>query len=84
MTEQKSSRTLSISPDEFSFSLDVSPNRAKTKAKAMKASDDEVMAEQRRIILNSEQWEAFQAALDRPAQDNPQLRKLLTEPGILD
>ncbi|MDR1840887.1 MAG: DUF1778 domain-containing protein [Holophagales bacterium] len=84
MEEEKTSHALSISPDEFSFSFEASPNKAKVKAKAIKESDDEMMTEQRRIVLNSEQWKAFQAALDRPAQDIPQLRKLLTEPGILD
>jgi uncharacterized protein (DUF1778 family) len=43
----------------------------------------EVMAEQRLFLLTDEQWDEFQAALDRPVQDKPQLRKLLTEPGVL-
>jgi uncharacterized protein (DUF1778 family) len=41
------------------------------------------MAEQRLFLLTDKQWDAFQAALDRPVQDKPQLRKLLTEPGAL-
>lgn len=43
----------------------------------------QTLAEQRLFSLNDEQWEQFQAALDRPVQDKPQLRKLLTEPGVL-
>ena len=43
----------------------------------------ETLAEQRLFSLTDEQWEQFQAALERPVQDKPQLRKLLTEPGVL-
>jgi uncharacterized protein (DUF1778 family) len=43
----------------------------------------ETLAEQRLFSLTDEQWEQFQAALDRPVQEKPQLRKLLTEPGVL-
>lgn len=43
----------------------------------------ETLAEQRLFALTDEQWEQFQQALDRPVQDKPHLRKLLTEPGIL-
>ena len=43
----------------------------------------ETLAEQHLFLLNKEQWEQFQAALDRPVQDKPRLRKLLTEPGVL-
>jgi uncharacterized protein (DUF1778 family) len=43
----------------------------------------ETLAEQRLFSLTDEQWEQFQTALDRPVQEKPQLRKLLTEPGIL-
>jgi uncharacterized protein (DUF1778 family) len=43
----------------------------------------ETLADQRLFLLTDEQWEQFQAALDRPVQAKPQLRKLLTEPGTL-
>ena len=43
----------------------------------------ETLAEQRLFMLAEEQWGQFQAALERPVQDKPQLRKLLTEPGVL-
>jgi len=43
----------------------------------------ETLAQQRLFMLDDEQWEQFQAALDRPVQSKPALRKLLTEPGVL-
>jgi uncharacterized protein (DUF1778 family) len=43
----------------------------------------ETLADQRLFLLTDEQWEQFRAALDRPVQDKPQLRKLLTEVGVL-
>jgi uncharacterized protein (DUF1778 family) len=42
------------------------------------------LADRRRFELNDVQWEAFQQALDRPVQAKPRLKKLLTEPGLLD
>jgi uncharacterized protein (DUF1778 family) len=36
------------------------------------------------IKLNDEQWEAFMAAFDAPPRARPRLKRLLTEPGILD
>lgn len=43
----------------------------------------ETLAEQRMFMLTDEQWSEFHAALDRPVQSKPQLRKLLAEPGVL-
>jgi uncharacterized protein (DUF1778 family) len=34
--------------------------------------------------LNDEQWAAFMAALDAPPKPRSRLKRLLTEPGILD
>ena len=34
--------------------------------------------------LDNAQWEMFQQALDRPVQSKPRLKKLLTQPGVLD
>lgn len=45
---------------------------------------DEVLADQRRFFMNEEQWEKFQAALDAPPRDLPELRKLLTEPSVVE
>lgn len=44
----------------------------------------EALLERRVFVLNDEQWEAFNLILDRPAKENPRLKKLLTEPGIFD
>jgi uncharacterized protein (DUF1778 family) len=45
---------------------------------------EQALADQRRFSLNAEQWNAFVAALDRPVQPKPRLRRLFTEPGILE
>lgn len=45
---------------------------------------DEVLADQRVLWMNAEQWEKFHAALEAPPRDIPALRKLLTEPSIFD
>lgn len=45
---------------------------------------EQVIASQRRFSLNTEQWNAFVAALDRPAQSKPRLRRLFTEPSVLE
>jgi len=44
----------------------------------------DVLAERTRIGLTSEQWTAFMAALDAPAQRHPRMERLLKEPTILD
>jgi uncharacterized protein (DUF1778 family) len=45
---------------------------------------DEILADRRVITLDDEQWEAFMAALDAPPKPRPRLKRLLTEPTILD
>jgi uncharacterized protein (DUF1778 family) len=42
------------------------------------------LADQRDFVLTPRQWQAFTAALDRPARKLPRLAKLLREPSILD
>jgi len=44
---------------------------------------NQALADRRRFELDDAQWEAFEAALDRPAQAKPRLNKLLNEPGVL-
>ena len=44
----------------------------------------EVLAERNQISLNAEQWEKFVAALDAPPRLHPRMKRLLTEPTILD
>jgi uncharacterized protein (DUF1778 family) len=48
------------------------------------AEAEQALADQRRFSLNVEQWNAFVAALDRPVQSKPRLRRLLTEPSVLE
>lgn len=45
---------------------------------------EETLASQHHLVYSAEQWEAFMAMLDRPAEDKPRLRKLLTEPSVLE
>ncbi len=44
----------------------------------------DTLADRRLFMLDDEQWQAFQAALDRPVRVKPQLEKLLTDPGFFD
>ena len=48
-----------------------------------------MVAEQRlmartELRLSSDQYQAFVAALDRPVQDKPRLRRLMRDPSILE
>lgn len=36
------------------------------------------------LVLNAEQWEAFQAALDAPSRSLPRLERLMREPGFFN
>jgi uncharacterized protein (DUF1778 family) len=45
---------------------------------------EEALASQQHFVYSPEQWRSFLAMLDRPAQDKPRLKKLLTEPSILE
>jgi len=44
----------------------------------------QILAEQTHFELSAEKWEEFCAALDAPPRKIPALRKLLTQPSILD
>lgn len=44
---------------------------------------NQTLTDRRHFVLNGEQWDAFQQALDRPVQAKPRLRKLLSKPGAL-
>lgn len=44
----------------------------------------EVVAAELRIVLDAEQWRAFSEALDSPRRDHEGMRRLLTEPSVLD
>jgi len=43
----------------------------------------QTLADRRRFVLDESQWQAFQEALDRPVQNKPRLKKLLSKPGAL-
>lgn len=43
----------------------------------------QTLADRRQFVLGEAQWQAFQAALDRPVQSKPRLKKLLSERGVL-
>ena len=45
---------------------------------------EEILAEQRRFALPPARWKAFLAALDRPVRPKPRLRRLLSEPTVLE
>lgn len=44
---------------------------------------NQALADRRQFVLSDEQWQAFQQALDCPAQAKPRLKRLLNEPGVL-
>lgn len=43
----------------------------------------QMLADRRQFALGETQWQAFQAALDRPVRRKPHLKKLLRERGVL-
>lgn len=45
---------------------------------------EEALASQQHFVYTAKQWDAFTAALNRPAQDKPRLRALLNKPSILE
>ena len=44
---------------------------------------NQALADRRHFVLNDEEWQAFQQALDRPVQAKPRLQQLLGTPGVL-
>lgn len=49
-----------------------------------RARAEDVLAEERHFDLPPDRWKAFVSALDRPVRVKPRLRKLLTEPRVLE
>ncbi|GAB2729510.1 DUF1778 domain-containing protein [Melaminivora jejuensis] len=43
----------------------------------------QTLADRRQFLLDEAQWQAFEAALDRPVQHKPRLQALLRESGFL-
>jgi|694.fasta_scaffold21513_11 uncharacterized protein (DUF1778 family) len=52
--------------------------------RALASSADDALADQRRLVLDTPNWEAFQAALDAPARRLPRLHRLLLEPSAIE
>lgn len=44
----------------------------------------ETLPDRRRFELDAEQWEAFRAALDAPPRSLPRLRRLLSDPSVIE
>lgn len=51
---------------------------------AGRSEAERTLADQRTFLLDSEQWEKFSAALNRPVVEKSRLRALLETPGVLD
>ncbi|MBK1617728.1 hypothetical protein CKO42_04515 [Lamprobacter modestohalophilus] len=45
---------------------------------------NQALAARHRFVLDEAGWQAFHEALDRPVQHKPELKRLLSEPGLLD
>jgi len=45
---------------------------------------DQALADRQRFSLDDAHWAAFQQALDAPVRSHDRLKKLLTQPGLLD
>ena len=51
---------------------------------AAREKAEETLADQKRFVLQEEQWREFMEALDRPAREKPRLRKLFTESHVAE
>jgi uncharacterized protein (DUF1778 family) len=45
---------------------------------------EKTLSDRSLFLLDDEKWEEFEAALDRPTQEKPNLKKLLNKPGVFD
>lgn len=48
------------------------------------ARAEETLADRRHFGLDAERWEAFQAALDAPPREMPDLERLMREPSVFE
>ena len=48
------------------------------------AAAQQILADQAHFYLSPRKWDEFCKALDAPPRQLPELRKLLTEPGVFD
>lgn len=44
----------------------------------------QILADKTHFYLSPEKWDEFCAALDAPPRELPELRKLLSQPGVFD
>lgn len=99
MTETGTSRTRSRAPRDGRIAVRASHEEREliveaSRASATTVSDfvlraslaraEDVLADRREFRLASDRWDAFVAMLDRPVTDRPRLRRLLTQPSIID
>jgi len=52
--------------------------------RAVRSVADETLASQTRFVLSEDQMNAFNAALDQPAQSIARLRELLKKPSVFE
>ena len=45
---------------------------------------EQTLVDQQQFNLSATQWQAFTKTLDRPVKSRPKLRRLLSEPSILE
>lgn len=45
---------------------------------------EDILAEEKHFSLSPEKWKSFTAALDRPTQPKPRLKKLLADRSVLE
>lgn len=45
---------------------------------------EHVLADKRIFMLNDKQWKLFSEALDRPIQEKPNLKELLSKPSVFE
>jgi uncharacterized protein (DUF1778 family) len=51
---------------------------------AMVDRAEQVLADRRSLVLTPDEWEAFNAALDHPAQVLPKLREFMAAPSVFE
>ena len=64
--------------------LDLAERQCVTITVTDETPDAAALMDNAHFVLSAEQWDAFCAVLDRPPKEIPELRKLLTQPGVLD
>jgi uncharacterized protein (DUF1778 family) len=89
MTMEKTERiALRASARERQLLYDASQTSGTTLSQfvldAAKTAAQHVLADRTHFVLDDERWTEFVELLDRPTADKPRLRRLLTEPSVVD